>query len=86
MIFEIRNTNLVMQHWLPLALMKTKSVTIKKEEVLCIFEPSDEFAQYYHDTVSKMNTFVNKKQTEEETRMMMEALYELEHMDESNIH
>ena len=88
MMFEVRNTNLVMQHWLPLALMKTKSVTIKKEEVLCVIEPSDEFAEYYHDTVSKMNTFVsnNKKQTEEETRMMMEALYELEHIDESNIH
>lgn len=86
MMFEVRNTNLVMQHWLPLALMKEQTVKIKTEEVLCVFEPSDEFAEYYHDTVTKMNKFVNKKQTEEETRIMLEALSELEGMDESNIH
>ena len=86
MMFEIRNTNLVMQHWLPLALMKTKTVKIKTEEVLCIFEPTDEFAEYYHDTVTKMNTFVNRTQTEEETKMMVEALSELNGLDVNNIH
>ena len=55
MMFEVRNTNLVMQHWLPLSLMKKNTVKIKTEEVLCLIEPSDEFAEYYHDTVTKMN-------------------------------
>ena len=86
MMFEVRNTNLVMQHWLPLSLMKEQTVKIKTEEVLCVFEPSDEFAEYYHETVTKMNKFVNKKQTEEETQLMMEALDELEGMDESELH
>jgi hypothetical protein len=75
-----------MQHWLPLALMKEQTVKIKTEEVLCVFEPSDEFAEYYHDTVTKMNKFVSKKQTEDETHELMEALAELENMDESDIH
>ena len=86
MIFEVRNTNLVMQHWLPLSLMKANTVKIKTEEVLCLIEPSDEFAEYYHETVTKMNRFVNKKQTEEETHQLMEALSELEHLDVSDIH
>ena len=86
MIFEVRNTNLVMQHWLPLSLMKANTVKIKTEEVLCLIEPSDEFAEYYHETVTKMNRFVNKKQTEEENNQLMEALAELENMDESDIH
>ena len=86
MMFEVRNTNLVMQHWLPLSLMKANTVKIKTEEVLCLIEPSDEFAEYYHETVTKMNRFVNKKQTEEENNQLMEALAELENMDESDIH
>ena len=86
MMFEVRNTNLVMQHWLPLSLMKANTVKIKTEEVLCLIEPSDEFAEYYHETVTKMNRFVNKKQTEEENHQLMEALSELEHLDESDIH
>jgi len=86
MMFEVRNTNLVMQHWLPLSLMKKNTVKIKTEEVLCLIEPSDEFAEYYHDTVTKMNKFVNKKQTEEETQMMLEALDELKGMDTSELH
>ena len=86
MMFEVRNTNLVMQHWLPLSLMKVNTVKIKTEEVLCLIEPSDEFAEYYHETVTKMNKFVNKKQTEDETHQLMEALAELEDMDESDIH
>jgi hypothetical protein len=86
MMFEIRNTNLVMQHWLPLSLMKVNTVKIKTEEVLCLIEPSDEFAEYYHETVTKMNKFVSKKQTEEETLVMLEALSELEGMDESELH
>ena len=86
MMFEVRNTNLVMQHWLPLSLMKKNTVKIKTEEVLCLIEPSDEFAEYYHETVTKMNKFVGKKQTEDETQMMLEALDELKDMDESELH
>jgi hypothetical protein len=86
MMFEVRNTNLVMQNWLPLSLMKVNTVKIKTEEVLCLIEPSDEFAEYYHETVTKMNRFDSKKQTEDETHQLMEALAELEDMDESDIH
>ena len=86
MMFEVRNTNLVMQNWLPLSLMKVNTVKIKTEEVLCLIEPSDEFAEYYHETVTKMNRFDGKKQTDEETHQLMEALAELEDMDESDIH
>ena len=66
--------------------MKKDSVKVKTDEVLCVIEPTDEFAEYYHETVTKMNKFASKKQTEEETQMMLEALNELQDMDESNIH
>jgi len=86
MIFEIRNTNLVMHHWLPLSLMKDKKVKIKTQDVLCVYEPNEEFAEYYHEMVTNMNTFVNKKQTDEDTQAMLQALSELEGMDASDIH
>ena len=86
MMFEVRNTNLVMQHWLPLAVMKERTAKIKMEEVLCILEPKDDFAEYYTNTVSKIDETINRKQSDEENRMLMEALIELENINESSIH
>jgi hypothetical protein len=55
MIFEIRNSNLVMQQWLPLAMLKENKVNIKGEDILCVMEPNDEFAEYFTNTVERIN-------------------------------
>ena len=84
MMFSVVNQNLVLQHWLPLAVMKSKSVKIPREEVLCFMDPNDNFEDYYISTVNKVSSIVNKK--EEEVEELMEALDELENTKGIKIH
>ena len=58
MLFEVRNANLMIQHWLPVAITKVNKVTIHEENVLCIFEPNNTFREYYEGLVSNINTVV----------------------------
>ena len=58
MLFEVRNANLMIQHWLPIAVTKDNKVTIHEENVLCIYEPNNSFREYYEGIVSKINEVV----------------------------
>lgn len=88
MMFELRNQNLVMEHWLPLAIMKEKKVTIKSTEILCTMEPNEEFAEYYTNAVKKMNKTLQEVQSKDEEHIqdMLEALAELEDNKKIKIH
>ena len=84
MMFELRNTNLVMQQWLPIAMIKENRASVRWEDILCIMEPSDDFKEYFHTTVEKVNAAVNKKKnssTDEEKEYMMEVLSAMDEMD-----
>lgn len=82
MIFEVRNTNLVMQQWLPLAVIKGNSVMIDNREILCVMDPNDDFAEYYEETVRKMNEVLRKKDEtsddKEKIKEFLQSLVDLE--------
>ena len=70
---------LVMSHWLPVQLIKKNEITIKSCDVLTIFEPNDEFAEYYVNTVEKIKALMKAKEltdemTDEEIDDIMDAL------------
>jgi hypothetical protein len=84
MMFEIRNMNLVMQQWLPIAMIKENRASVKWEDILCVMEPSEDFKEYFHTTVEKVNDSIQKKKnssTEEEKDYMMEVLSAMDEMD-----
>ena len=84
MMFEIRNMNLVMQQWLPIAMIKENRATVKHEDILCVMEPSDDFKEYFQTTVEKVNDSIQKKKnasTEEEKEYMLEVLSAMDEMD-----
>ena len=77
MMFEVRNMNLVMQQWLPIAMIKENRASVKWEDILCIMEPSDDFKEYFHTTVEKVNESIQKKKnasTDEEKEYMMDVI------------
>ena len=75
MMFEVRNMNLVMQQWLPIAMIKENRASVKWEDILCVMEPSDDFKEYFHTTVEKVNAAVNKKNlSNDEKEYMMDVL------------
>lgn len=91
MMFEIRNANLVMQNWLPLAMLKENSVDIKGEDILCVMEPNDEFTEYYMHTVEKLNNInsskpKNKEEEKEYLMGIMDALNEMDNTKNLKLH
>jgi molecular chaperone DnaK (HSP70) len=87
MSVEITNrgneNGLVMAHWLPVQLIKKNEITIKSCDVLTMFEPNDEFAEYYLNTVEKIKSLMKAKEltdemTDEEIEDIMDALEDSE--------
>ena len=72
-------SGLVMAHWLPVQLIKKNEIKISSSDVLTVFEPNDEFAEYYTNTVEKINELLKAKSlademTDEEIEDIMDAL------------
>lgn len=72
-------SGLVMSHWLPVQLIKKNEIKISSRDVLTIFEPNDEFAEYYTNTVEKIKQLLKAKSlademTDEEIEDIMGAL------------
>lgn len=60
MMFEIRGSKLMLEHWLPIAVMKGRSVTIRLEEVICEMEVNDDFKNYYEKTIHEMESSIDE--------------------------
>jgi hypothetical protein len=87
MIFELRNQNLVLQQWLPLAVIKNSKVSIHKSEVLCTMEPNEDFKEYYMNTVENLqNELRNIKKERDAGLDVVEAINELSMNKDINIH
>jgi predicted RecB family endonuclease len=87
MMFAVRSSNLILQHWLPVDIMKGDAVAINTEDVLCVFKPTDEFVEYYLNTVDKMNAVLkNKSNVKEEEINMMEVLRDMESIKGNLLH
>lgn len=72
-------SGLVMSHWLPVQLIKKNEIKISSHDVLTVFEPNDEFAEYYTNTVEKIKHLLKAKNvadsmTDEEIEDIMDAL------------
>jgi hypothetical protein len=65
-------------------MIKENRASVKWEDILCIMEPSDDFKEYFHTTVEKVNATIEKKKnasTDEEKEYMLEVLSALDEMD-----
>ena len=78
-----KEPGLVMRHWLPIQLVKHNEINIKQSDVLCVLEPSDDFAEYYVNTVEKIHDLLKARNLvdeldDDEVNDIMDALEELE--------
>lgn len=56
-----KEAGLIMRHWLPVQLVKHNEINIKQQDVLCLLEPSDDFAEYYVNTVEKIHDLLKAR-------------------------
>ena len=45
---------LILQHWLPIQLIKKNETILQSKDIVCVVEPNDELSQYYINTVEKI--------------------------------
>ena len=73
---------LAMSHWLPVNLISKNEINLKERDILTIFEPNDNFSEYYTHTVEKMHKLLQAKEaadkmTDEEIMEVMDALEDM---------
>ena len=82
MMFEVRNSHLILEQWLPLAVMEGDTVTIETKEILCEMNPNSDFAEYYVETIRKLKRALRQEKDEprdeDDMKDMWEALIQLE--------
>ena len=61
MMFQLKGTNLLMQHWLPISLIKDNKTIIREDDILCVAQPSDDFIEYYQNTVEKVTELIKAR-------------------------
>lgn len=87
MMFQVKNSSLMLQNWLPLAVMKGDTVTVDKTEILCTMNPNDDFTEYYLNMVQDLKKEIKQMKKERELGLdVVEAMAELETIKENNIH
>ena len=59
---DFRNNNaLVMQHYLPVQLVKNNKVSVKDKDILMMIDPDEEFVEYYYHTIEKIKRLMQAK-------------------------
>ena len=87
MIFHLRNSSMVLEHWLPLPIMKGNSVTISMSEVICEMEPNEDFLDYYLKMTNKLESAMEAMAGEENNiKEMALAMEELESNKQIKFH
>jgi hypothetical protein len=88
---DYRNNNaLVMQHYLPVQLVKNNKVAIKDKDILTMLDPDDEFIEYYYHTIDKIKKLISARQkisemSEEEINNIINQ-FELENNATGTLH
>lgn len=79
---------LVMSHWVPISLVKHNEASINPCDVLTVFEPNEEFTEYYTNTVEKLNKLINEKEDVDKLsdNEIMDILESLEDISNQSIH
>jgi len=93
MIFHVdyrNNSSLVMQHYLPVQLIKENKIIIKEKDVLAIIEADEEFIEYYLHTIEKIKRLLKVKEdvsnmTDEEISHLINE-FEIEINESGTLH
>lgn len=86
-----RQTGLIMQHWLPVQIIKANESVIKPRDVITMVDVDESFAEYYLNTVNEMNKLLKAKEAmdnldDEEFEDVRDIMEQMESMDNLIIH
>jgi len=85
MLFELRGMNLILQFWLPIAVMKGDSVEIGTENIICTMDPTEDFEEYYLTSIIRLQNS-ERKENEVDLNDEILAAFEEKEIGKSLIH
>ena len=59
--YKGKTSSLVMQHWLPIELVKKNEILISPRDVITIYDPIDDVAEYYENMVENLNKMMHAR-------------------------
>ena len=79
--FKGRNSSVIMEHWLPVEVIKSNEVLINPRDVITFIEPKESLSEYYTNLVEKLHRTIEKRNQIENMDLdemidIMEALEE----------
>jgi len=54
---------LVLQHWLPIQIIKSNQTTISIKDILCFIESNDDLVEYYLNSVEKIKSLFSARES-----------------------
>jgi len=88
---DYRNNNsLVIQHYLPVQLIKENKISINVKNILTIMSPTEDFVEYYYHTIEKIKRLMKAKadiadMTDEEINYIINE-FEMENNETGTVH
>lgn len=83
--FKGKESSVLMEHWLPIEVVKDNEVLISPRDVITMFSPKDSLAEYYSNLVEKLRRTIERTKKMEETDVD-EMIDLLEAIEESKFH
>jgi hypothetical protein len=78
MMFELSNRNdtyqISMAFYLPVQLIKKNQMIMSADKVLCVSDPTDSFAEYYINSIQKMQQLMELRETLDDSNIPEETM------------
>lgn len=81
--FKGKESNVFMEHWLPIEVIKSNEVLLKPQDVITMFDPKDSLAEYYQGLVTKLHKAIENRLKLESMEDINEMIDIMEAIDES---
>lgn len=83
--FKGKDSTVLMEHWLPVEVVKKTEVLINPRDVITMFDPKESLAEYYINLVDRLHIALDRKKILED--MDIDEMVDiLEAMEESKEH
>lgn len=79
--FKGKDSTVLMEHWLPVEVIKSNEIIINPRDVITMFDPKESLAEYYTNLVDKLHRTIERRKQIENLDLddmidIMEALEE----------
>jgi len=86
--FKGKDSSVLMEHWLPIEVIKNNEILINPRDVITMFDPKDSLSEYYINLVENLHRSIErtKLMENEELDEMVDLLEALEESKFNSIH